>query len=158
MRVLDAAATARALPWALLMEEVALVCRENRDGRLTCPPRHSLALQQDGVLLVMPCLSERLAITKLDVLDTFETVRICVDYKVGGRRIHDYPDRLDLLAEVEPIYVDLPGWCTSLEAVRRLEDLPMRARAFVDLVEEQVGVPVRYVGVGPDRDAVVQRS
>lgn len=65
MRVLDAAATARALPWALLMEEVALVCRENRDGRLTCPPRHSLALQQDGVLLVMPCLSERLAITKL---------------------------------------------------------------------------------------------
>jgi adenylosuccinate synthase len=99
-----------------------------------------------------------LALTKLDVLDTFETVRVCVDYKVGGRRVHDYPDRLDLLAEVEPIYVDLPGWSTSLEAVRRLEDLPMRARAFVDLVEEQVGVPVRYVGVGPDRDAVVQRS
>jgi adenylosuccinate synthase len=99
-----------------------------------------------------------LALTKLDVLDTFRTVRVCVDYKISGRRVTDYPDRLDLLARVEPIYVDLPGWQTSLSAVRRIEDLPMRARAMVDLIEEQVGVPVRYVGVGPDRDAVVQRA
>ncbi|SEK98994.1 ornithine cyclodeaminase [Roseateles sp. YR242] len=65
MQVLDGAATARALPWALLMEEVAQVCREHREGRLVCPPRHVLPLRQDGVLLVMPCMSDTLTITKL---------------------------------------------------------------------------------------------
>lgn len=65
MLVLDATATARALPWALLLEELAAVCREHRDGRLTCPPRQVLKLEQDGVLLVMPCLSDSLSITKL---------------------------------------------------------------------------------------------
>jgi adenylosuccinate synthase len=99
-----------------------------------------------------------LALTKLDVLDTFESVRICTDYKVKGRRVTEYPDRLDVLAQVEPVYVDLPGWQTSLAAVRQVDDLPVRARAFVDLVEQEVGIPVRYVGVGADRDAVVQRS
>ena len=99
-----------------------------------------------------------LALTKLDVLDTFESVRICTDYKVKGRRVTEYPDRLDVLAEVEPLYVDLPGWQTSLAAVRQVHDLPVRARAFVDLVEQEVGIPVRYVGVGADREAVVQRS
>lgn len=65
MQVLDARATARALPWEPLMEEIAQVCREHREGRLVCPPRQSLPLAQDGVLLVMPCLSDSLAITKL---------------------------------------------------------------------------------------------
>lgn len=65
MQVLDARATARALPWEPLMEAVAQVCREHHEGRLICPPRQVLPLAQDGVLLVMPCLSETLAITKL---------------------------------------------------------------------------------------------
>ncbi|UXH77263.1 delta(1)-pyrroline-2-carboxylate reductase family protein [Roseateles amylovorans] len=65
LQVLDGAATARALPWSLLMEEIAQVCREHREGRLTCPPRQVLPLAQDGVLLVMPCLSDSLSITKL---------------------------------------------------------------------------------------------
>jgi adenylosuccinate synthase len=109
--------------------------------------RHAVALNS---------LSE-LALTKLDVLDGFDSVRVCVDYNVGGRRLHDYPDTLDGLAAVEPVYVELPGWKTSLAHVRRLEDLPVRARAVIDLVEAQVGIPVSYVGVGPDRDAVVSR-
>jgi adenylosuccinate synthase len=98
-----------------------------------------------------------LALTKLDVLDTFETVRICTGYRVGGRVSTEYPDRLDALAEVEPVYVDLPGWQTSLEGVREVHDLPDTARTFVEIVEQNVGVPLRYVGVGADRDAVVQR-
>lgn len=98
-----------------------------------------------------------LALTKLDVLDTFERVRVCTEYRIAGRRVNEYPDRLDTLAQVEPVYVDMPGWQTSLAGIRRIDDLPVRARALVDLVENEVGVPVRYVGVGPDRDAVVQR-
>ncbi len=65
LRLLDGPATARALPWALLMDEVAQVCREHREGRLICPPRQVLPLRQDGVLLVMPCMSDTLTITKL---------------------------------------------------------------------------------------------
>ena len=98
-----------------------------------------------------------IALTKLDVLDTFDTVRICTGYRVNGTAITEYPDRLDALGRVEPVYAELPGWGTSIEGARRVEDLPTRARAFVDLVEREVGVPVRYVGVGADRDAVVER-
>lgn len=65
MRVLDAVATAQALPWAALMDELDAVCRENRAGRIQCPPRQALPLEQDGVLLMMPCLSANLSITKL---------------------------------------------------------------------------------------------
>lgn len=65
LRMLDGPATARALPWGLLMDEVAQVCREHHEGRLICPPRQVLPLRQDGVLLVMPCMSDTLTITKL---------------------------------------------------------------------------------------------
>ncbi|MEY4373687.1 MAG: hypothetical protein RL219_2456 [Actinomycetota bacterium] len=123
--------------------------RRRRTGWLDLPMlRHAVRLNS---------LTE-IALTKLDVLDTFERVRVCTEYRVQGRRTGEYPDRLDLLAAVEPVYVDLPGWQTSLEGIRRIEDLPVRARAMVDLVEQEVGIPVRYVGVGADRDAVVQRS
>lgn len=123
--------------------------RRRRTGWLDLPMlRHAVRLNS---------LTE-LALTKLDVLDTFERVRVCTEYRIAGRRVSEYPDRLDLLAEVEPLYVDLPGWQTSLSDVRRIDDLPVRARAMVDLIESEVGIPVRYVGVGPDRDAVVQRA
>ncbi|MET0519359.1 MAG: delta(1)-pyrroline-2-carboxylate reductase family protein, partial [Burkholderiaceae bacterium] len=65
LQVLEAQATADALPWAALVDELEAVCRENREGRIQCPPRQSLPLEQGGVLLVMPCLGERLSITKL---------------------------------------------------------------------------------------------
>jgi adenylosuccinate synthase len=98
-----------------------------------------------------------IALTKLDVLDTFDKVRVCIGYQVHGESIHEYPDRLDELAKVQPVYAELPGWKTSLEGVRSAADLPERARAFIELVEREVGVPIRYVGVGADRDAVVER-
>ena len=123
--------------------------RRRRTGWLDLPMlRHAVRLNS---------LTE-LALTKLDVLDTFDRVRVCTEYRIGGRKVSEYPDRLDVLADVEPLYVDLPGWQTSLSGIRRIEDLPVRARAMVDLIETEVGIPVRYVGVGPDRDAVVQRA
>ena len=99
-----------------------------------------------------------IALTKLDVLDTFDTVKVCTGYRVGGSLITEYPDRLELLAQVEPVYAELPGWKTSIEQARSMSDLPPAATKFVELVEREVGVPIRYVGVGADRDAVVVRS
>jgi adenylosuccinate synthase len=97
-----------------------------------------------------------LALTKLDVLDTFETVKLCVGYELNGKRLDRYPDLLEHLAQVRPIYVELDGWKTSLAECREVVDLPSAAREMVELIERETDLPVRFVGVGPDRDAVIQ--
>jgi len=80
-----------------------------------------------------------LALTKLDVLDTFHEVKICTEYGPGG----------------EPVYAVLPGWLTDLSAVNDIDALPAAARNFVALVEREVGVPVRIVGTGAERESYV---
>jgi len=80
-----------------------------------------------------------LALTKLDVLDTFDEVKVCTEYDAEGR----------------PVYAVLPGWLTDISAVTDLAQLPERARDFVALVEREVGIPVRIVGTGAERDSYV---
>jgi adenylosuccinate synthase len=80
-----------------------------------------------------------LALTKLDVLDTFHEVKICTEYGPGGA----------------PVYAVLPGWLTDISAVNDLDALPEAARTFVALVEREVGVPVRIVGTGAERESYV---
>ncbi|MEO6123461.1 MAG: adenylosuccinate synthase [Ilumatobacteraceae bacterium] len=96
-------------------------------------------------------LSE-LALTKLDVFDTFEQIKVCTGYRVGDTVLDNYPDRMELLAEVEPVYAEFPGWNRSLANVREPNDLPVEAQDFLRLVEMEVGVPIRIVGVGAERD------
>ncbi len=93
-----------------------------------------------------------LALTKLDVLDSFDTVKVCIGYRVDGQRLPGYPDRVELLGRVEPEYVELPGWGRELRSVRQSSELPSAAKAFVQLVEAEVGVPIDVVGVGAERD------
>ncbi len=93
-----------------------------------------------------------LSLTKLDILDGFDTVKICTGYSYQGETLVDYPDRYDVLAETEPVYVELPGWQTSLSEAREAGDLPAEAKAFIEVVEREVGIPVRVVGVGAERD------
>ena len=89
-----------------------------------------------------------LAVTKLDVLDTFETIRVCVGYRIDGNDVENYPDLPEVLERAEPVYVDLEGWQSDSTAVRMPADLPPQAQALIRLIEEQVGVPVRIIGVG----------
>jgi adenylosuccinate synthase len=93
-----------------------------------------------------------LALTKLDVLDGFASVKVCTGYRLDGQRIEHYPDRSDILARVEPVYEELPGWKTDLSEARERGALPAEAQAFLELVEREVGVPVKVVGVGAERD------
>lgn len=93
-----------------------------------------------------------LALTKLDILDGFESVKICTGYLLDGQPIDFYPDRSDILARVEPVYETLPGWRTDLSEVRESGSLPEAAKAFLAVVEREVGVPVNVVGVGAERD------
>ena len=93
-----------------------------------------------------------LALTKLDVLDGFETVKVCTGYRARRRPLAAYPDRSDVLARVEPVYETLPGWGTGLGDAREPASCPPPAQALIELVEREVGVPVRVVGVGAERD------
>jgi len=96
-----------------------------------------------------------LALTKLDVLDTFDSIRVCVAYRLDGAEVTNYPDLSDTLGRVEPVYVDLPGWMCDSTGARQPGDLPEAARALIELVEREVGVPVSVVGVGAERDDYV---
>ncbi len=97
-----------------------------------------------------------LAITKLDVLDSFETVRVCVAYEAEGKRYESMPWHQSVLHEVKPVYEELPGWKTETTGVASKERLPKAARNYVDFLAAQAGVPVTFVGVGPGREQIVR--
>ena len=99
-----------------------------------------------------------IALTKLDVLDTFSTVRVCVGYELNGKEISGYPDDSQMLGQVVAKYVDIPGWNTSVRAMRNYKDLPKQAQQLIELVEKHVGVPVTMIGVGPERNECVVRK
>jgi len=97
-----------------------------------------------------------LALTKLDVLDELDTLKVCVAYEAEGVRYDHMPYHQSVLHKVTPVYEDLPGWKTDLTAITRGDQLPPAARAYVEFLAHQIGVPVKLVGVGPGRDQVVQ--
>lgn len=99
-----------------------------------------------------------IALTKLDVLDTFSTVRACVGYELNGKEISGYPDDSQMLGQVVAKYVDIPGWNTSVRAIRNYKDLPKQSQQLIELVEKHVGVPVTMIGVGPERNECVVRK
>lgn len=91
------------------------------------------------------------ALTKLDVLDSLETVRICTSYEAEGRRWETVPANIRTLAACRPIYEEMPGWQSSTRQVERWADLPPRARAYIDRLGELTGVPVELLSLGPQR-------
>jgi adenylosuccinate synthase len=101
-------------------------------------------------------LSE-LAITKLDVLDAFEEVKVCVAYEVDGQRITHLPDNQSALHRARPVYETLPGWGAAVTDATEPGHLPDRVHDYVSFLEAEVGVPIRLLGVGPGRDQYVQR-
>jgi adenylosuccinate synthase len=99
---------------------------------------------------------DELAITKLDVLDTFETVKVCVAYDSAGTRYEKLPWHQSVLHEVTPIYEELPGWQTETSRSAHKEDLPKAALDYIEFLSAQSGVPITYVGVGPGREEIVR--
>lgn len=97
------------------------------------------------------------ALTKLDVLDTFDEVKVCIGYRINGETVRHYPDTVERLAQVEPLWETLPGWKSSTEGITSFDALPETARALVGIVERETGIPVSMVGTGPSRDAMVVR-
>ena len=94
--------------------------------------------------------------TKLDVLDSLETIKICVAYSCNGTVYKTLPASLRELQDCRPVYEEMPGWRTSTRNVTRLEDLPDRARAYVDRLCELTGVPLGILSVGPGRASTLR--
>ncbi|WP_287152614.1 adenylosuccinate synthase [Candidatus Solincola tengchongensis] len=92
-----------------------------------------------------------LALTKLDVLSQFETLKVCVAYRRGGELIRDFPPLYEVFRECEPVYEELPGWGTDISGATRLEELPVEARDYIQFIRERSGVPIKLVSVGPER-------
>ncbi|HUL50784.1 MAG TPA: adenylosuccinate synthase [Gemmatimonadales bacterium] len=97
-----------------------------------------------------------LAVTKLDVLDTFAEIPVCVGYVLDGEAVDSMPAEVERLSRVRPVYETLPGWQRPLSTVRRLADLPSAARAYLDRLQDLAHAPIRYVSVGTRRDQIVE--
>ena len=99
-----------------------------------------------------------LAITKLDVLDALDPIKVCVAYEVDGERCNSMPYHQSEIHRAVPIYEELPGWRTDLSEVTGRSELPQEAEDYLRFIEEQAGVPATLVGVGPGRDQFISFS
>ncbi len=98
-----------------------------------------------------------MAITKLDILSRFDTLKVCIAYELDGQKIETFPTDLTVLARCRPIYETLPGWGTDITAASSAGDLPQQARAYVDRMEELTGIPASCISVGPGRDQTIRQ-
>ncbi len=94
----------------------------------------------------------------LDVLTGFETIKICTAYKIGDKIIKDFPASLEILSKCEPVYEELNGWNEDISGIDKFEDLPENAKAYIEKIEEIVGVSVDMISVGPDRSQTIVRK
>ena len=98
---------------------------------------------------------DSLIVTKLDVLDDQETIRICTGYKNDKKVYHNFPADLDVLENCEPIYEEVSGWMEDTSNVRDVKDLPGKAMDYIRTIEEIIGLKVKMVSVGPERLQIV---
>jgi adenylosuccinate synthase len=96
-----------------------------------------------------------LCVTKLDVLDGLETVRICVGYEIDGEPIKGVPVMVDRFADCRPVYEDMPGWSESTVGVTAYDHLPENARRYLARIEELVATPIDIISTGPDREQTI---
>jgi len=97
-----------------------------------------------------------LIMMKADVLDEFETIKICTAYRIDGKETDEFPYELD--EHVEPVFTELPGWHTEISHFTQEGEFPEELSSYISFIEEQVGVPIRIVSVGPNRSATVIRE
>lgn len=96
------------------------------------------------------------ALSRMDTLGGIDKVKVCVGYEYEGKIYDNYPASLELLEKMKPVYQEFEGWTSELSDIRRFEDLPEAAQKYVRFLEEQTGVPVAMIGVGPGREQCIR--
>ena len=97
-------------------------------------------------------------LTRLDVLDIFDSIKVCSSYELDDTVVWDFPGNASTLERCIPIYEELPGWDTPTAGVTKIDDLPKNARRYVDRISELVGAPVKIISTGPHRDETIHVS
>ncbi|MEW8062263.1 MAG: adenylosuccinate synthetase, partial [Candidatus Thiodiazotropha sp.] len=99
-----------------------------------------------------------MCITKLDVLDGMQKVKICVAYKLNGQEVTSPPSGADRFAECEPVYIEMPGWQESTVGLTSFDQLPQAAKEYLKKIEELCETPIDIISTGPDRiETIVRR-
>jgi adenylosuccinate synthase len=96
-----------------------------------------------------------IALTKLDVLSDFDTIKVCTGYTFQGKALETLPAALETFENCQPVYEELPGWRTDITGAQSFEELPENARTYVRRLEELAGCPIVMVSVGPRRDQTI---
>ncbi|MGA1194870.1 MAG: adenylosuccinate synthase [Candidatus Latescibacterota bacterium] len=96
-----------------------------------------------------------MAVTRVDILDEIEEIKICTHYVRNGKRVDHFPSDLNVLAECEPVYETMPGWQTPTTHIRAYGDLPEKTRRYLERVSELSRIPISIVSVGPDREETI---
>lgn len=99
-----------------------------------------------------------IALTKLDVLNDFDTIKVAVGYTAEGRKLNSFPESIALCEKIEPEYVELKGWKCDIAKIRKYDDLPTEAKEYISFIEKKLGVPVSIISVGPGRDETIVRK
>ncbi len=124
----------------------AVTGRERRCGWLDLVAlKYSIMIDGATALIMM----------KADVMNSFDKIKVAVAYEIDGQRVDRFPFSID--GEIRPIYREFDGWKCDIGKVRRYEDFPPELKRYVEFIEEQTGVPVRIISVGPDRDETIVR-
>ncbi|XP_014340647.1 adenylosuccinate synthetase isozyme 1 A isoform X2 [Latimeria chalumnae] len=97
-----------------------------------------------------------LALTKLDILDVLDEIKVGIAYKLSGKRIPYFPANQEVLHRLDVEYETLPGWKSDTTCARKWEDLPSKAQNYIRFIENHVGVPIKWVGVGKSRESMIQ--
>jgi adenylosuccinate synthase len=99
-----------------------------------------------------------LVITKMDIYDGFDTIKVCAGYRINGKVTIDFPTTIEDLEKAEPVIQEFPGWKTDLTLMRRFEDLPKNACDYLKFIEGFVETPITVISVGPDKAQTFQRT
>ncbi|MDH3500536.1 MAG: adenylosuccinate synthetase, partial [Acidimicrobiia bacterium] len=99
-----------------------------------------------------------LFLTKLDVLSEFDTIKIADGYTSLGERYREFPRQQRVLYNCSPSYEELPGWKVDISGITQYDELPKEAQQYIELVQARVGVPVKWVSVGPERSQMITRD
>ncbi len=96
-----------------------------------------------------------LALTKMDILDKFDEIKVCVAYKYKGETVEDFPSNVDVLSQCEPVYETFPGWLESTEGIRSYDKLPEKAKNYLTRIAQLLETPIEIISVGARRDQTI---
>lgn len=97
-----------------------------------------------------------IVITKLDILDSFKEIKVCVGYKLNGKKVSYYDGDAEFLEKVTPVYKTFKGWDSTTNGISNFKDLPKEAKEYIKFIEEFIGVKIKFISTGSKRNETIK--